>query len=159
MWIMTTGGYVSIVAKGGPGVLMVRARDLESLKSYCTGAGIDFRAIVTGVGTDYPHRVYSNRHELEKFLLAEVEYVQYKNFKDEAKLVRGKKFADFLQRVWTASLSIEDVEFEKWKFPFADSEYDWSEEIDQKHLTIKKNLGYDGSKNGGKHRRRKGHRK
>jgi hypothetical protein len=167
MWVMTTAGFVSIVAKGGKNVLMVRSRDLESIKAYCLGAGIDARAIVTGVGTDYPHRVYSNRAEVMKFFEAEMEWLQYKNFKDEAKLVKGKGYADFLGRVWTASLSLEDVPYsKKWAalYDFGDDEpYDWEEKIDPAHLTIKENLGYNGpkkhgkkSKNSGRHK--KGHR-
>lgn len=145
MWLMTTAGYVSIVAKGGKDVLMVRARDVDSLKAFCVGADVPASRIITGTGTDYPHRIKSNADEVKKFLLAEVEWIQYSNFKDEAKTVKGKKFADFLSRVWTASLSIEDVEFKKWNPHYLDfnGEYDWTEPIDEKLLTQKAELGYD----------------
>lgn len=158
MWIMTTGGFLSIVAKGGKGVLMVRARDIESIKTYCHAVDRPVSDVVTGTGTDYPHRLRSTMEEFQIFLMVETEYVQYPNFKNEAKASRGKEYASFLNNVWHASLALEDVPFQKWALPLSGGKelYDWEEKIDPAHLTIKNELGYDSpKKNGGKHRRHK----
>lgn len=148
MWIMTTEGFVSVVAKGGKDVLMVRSREKKAIKAFCLGAGRPFSDIVTGTGTDYPHRVRSNKDEVKKFLLEEVDYIDYSNFKDRAKSNSGNVFAGFLSKVWSASLDLEDIDKKgKWRsyrLPFekANSEYDWTEEIDQDLLTVKNKLGY-----------------
>lgn len=112
MWMMTPNGFVSIVAKGGEGALMVRARDRESLENFIDCVSGDRERIVEGGGTDYPFRVTSWPAEVGVFLAVALNDVTYQNFKNEAKLRRGNVFADFLSRVWSAgwSLTPEDVQ-------------------------------------------------
>lgn len=104
MWIFTTSGFISVVKEKGD-LLKVRSRDEESLKKIAarTRAEIDRSPLA-----DYPYRIQVSKSEFKDWLLLEVENVEYHNFKSEASLVRGKKFANALSQVWSTMHQIED---------------------------------------------------
>lgn len=108
MWIMTPGGFVSIVNKEGG--LQVRARDRQSLEWFGKQAGIPKRRIVTDWEEkyrDYPYRLKNvPSAKVKRFLAAEVDGITYSNFKNEAKRVRGQAYATILGRVWSNMLSM-----------------------------------------------------
>lgn len=108
MWIMTPGGFVSIVNKEGG--LQVRARDRQSLEWFGKQAGIPKRRIVTDWEEkyrDYPYRMKDvPTAKVKRFLAAEVDGITYSNFKNEAKRVRGAVYANALSRVWTNMLAL-----------------------------------------------------
>lgn len=109
MWNMTQHGFVSIVNKGGG--LQVRARDKESLEAFCDLAKIDRSRIVEGGGTDYQFRVRRvSKRDVKRYVCAVVDGIDYDNFKNRAKNARGKKYADFLSRIWSAGWSLVDPE-------------------------------------------------
>ena len=110
MWLMTPDGFLSVVAKGGPGVLMIRARDYDSLSSFLVAVQGDISRITEGEGTDYPFRIVSSKAEVSEFMMQMVDQIDYSNFKTEAKRVRGKTFADFLSKVWVAGLMLTPFE-------------------------------------------------
>lgn len=101
MWIMTKNGFVSAVQKHGK--FQLRARDRESLLAL----GYEPTDIVTGVGTDYPFRVYTTREIFTAVLAQQVREIDYTNFKDAAKKSRGAQYADALNSVWFAMLRLE----------------------------------------------------
>lgn len=108
MWIMTPGGFVSIVNKEGG--LQVRARDRQSLESFCKQAGLPKKRIVADWEEkyrDYPYRVKNvPKSQVKRYLCAEVDGITYSNFKNEAKRVRGQAYATILSRVWSNMLSM-----------------------------------------------------
>jgi len=98
---MTTAGFVSIVNKEGG--LQVRSRDRESIEAFCLLSGVDRKRIVEGGGTDYQWRVRRvSKRAVRRYNNAVLEGITYSNFKNEAKRVRGPKYASFLGRVWGA---------------------------------------------------------
>jgi hypothetical protein len=100
-WMMTETGFVSVVKKGGG--LMVRSRDRESLEAFCALARVDSSRIVEGGGTDYQFRVRRvSKRDVKRAMCATVDGIEYSNFKDRAKIARGKTYANFLSRVWSA---------------------------------------------------------
>lgn len=109
MWVMTPGGFVSIVEKWsdrGRGTLTVRSRDARSLNEFAMAAGRASRKYRTKQETDYPYRDTFSRAEVGVALLALVADVTYTNFKNEAMARRGKGYASALGRVWTDLLDL-----------------------------------------------------
>lgn len=108
MWIMTPGGFVSIVHKEGG--LQVRARDRKSLEAFCKQAGLPKKRIVADWEEkyrDYPYRVKNvPKSQVKRYLCAEADGITYSNFKNEAKRVRGQAYASILSRVWSNMLSM-----------------------------------------------------
>ena len=84
MWLITTAGFFSIVAKPGDareGMLTVRARagaDLERLRDQHLP---ELGPIVAGGGTDYPFRARAPKEAIARAAAAFVADVEYENFK------------------------------------------------------------------------------
>lgn len=118
MWIFTTGGFVSAVQdEEDEGTLVVRSRDRASLQlvfdsvEMLTGALGEDDKILVGAGTDYPYRLSVPREAFALWLANEVrQYLDYSNFKDEARASLGDKWADNLGDVWVAMLGATDEE-------------------------------------------------
>ena len=124
MWIFTQNGFISAVDKGG--AIQLRARDRESLQLL----GFEKSRIITGQGTDYPFRAMSTRDELKQILAAQVDAINYSNFKDQVKKVRGQRYASALMDVWTAMLRVEPKNVTQllgkssWRLPRRSTKYD-----------------------------------
>jgi hypothetical protein len=106
MWIFTQDGFISAVDnKEVPGKLTVRARDEESLELLAAATNQEIGQVD---GRDYPYRVHVTKEEFSDFLLMHVEHLNYPNFKDKVKAVRGHEFASACGAVWAAMLDVTD---------------------------------------------------
>jgi hypothetical protein len=114
MWVMSQHGFVSAVEDwDDPSLFRVRARDKKSLQHLIdilkeNGENVEDLKIVTGVGTDYRHRVILPRDMFNTYLLAVSGEVDYPNFKDAVTKTRGEKWHDALMDVWVAMLAVDD---------------------------------------------------
>jgi len=108
MWIFTQDGFISAVDNGHvPGKLAVRARDKQSLAML---ADIAQTEIVESKKTDYPYRVFVTREQLSEFLVANVDTIDYGNFKSRVYDTRGPEFAHACGDVWAAMLAVTDAD-------------------------------------------------
>ncbi len=109
MWIYTPTGFISAVAKDGTstGPLTVRARDRRSLDQLAELCG---QHVQFGGGTDYPYRLVITRGQFQSWLVAQLNHLDYANFKNEAYQQRGREYAHVLGAVWTTNLALEDDE-------------------------------------------------
>src|SRR5664279_2629124 len=89
MWIITTSGFVSVVqnldSKGPDDALLVRGRvrvDLERLADFAAQRGAR-PAVVESPDADYGFRLTTSRGNLAAFLAAQVDALDYPNFKSE----------------------------------------------------------------------------
>lgn len=101
MWVTTQDGFTSAVLKQGK--FQLRARDRESLQRM----GFKGKRIVTGVGTDYPFRVYLTKREYKRIVCRQIDAIDYSNFKSRVLTSRGRRYSDALHDVWTAMLKVE----------------------------------------------------
>lgn len=111
MWIMTPNAFTSTVDKEGG--LQVRTRDYGSALHLCKLAGINKENIVhaedealTGAIRDYPYRVSVTPEEMKRYVCAEIDGIDYTNFKNRAKAVRGAAYAKALNNVWVDMLAL-----------------------------------------------------
>jgi hypothetical protein len=108
MWIFTQDGFISAVNnKEAADKITVRARDKQSLALI---SEIVNQEIIQVNGRDYPYRVYATKEQLSEFLQAQVDVLDYGNFKDQVKVVRGQEFASACGAVWEAMLDVTDDE-------------------------------------------------
>lgn len=127
MWIMTSGGFVSAVAdQSDPDTLKVRARDRVSLETMVAGICLaterepEELPIVTGVGTDYPYRIFVKRRDFAAWLVIEVmNALTYANFKNELKHERGEAWASAASKIWWALMeNVTDDEGNQINIPY-----------------------------------------
>jgi hypothetical protein len=106
MWIFTQTGFVSAVRHySEPDVIVVRARDSESLETLATSAGVPIQKSPVN---DYPYRVHVTEKIFSSWLLANVSSLDYTNFKDRVHDTRGDHFAAALMGVWETMHNVED---------------------------------------------------
>lgn len=117
MWIATTEGFFSIVCgyrmvDGVPQkdsrVLMIRARakrHLENLRLRFPALG----EIKSELGTDYPHRIITDRKSVGEVVAAAAASIDYCNFKNAAATKDDEPYDEFLHNVWLVGLRLEDV--------------------------------------------------
>ena len=106
MWLFTTSGFISIVEKDA-NHLAVRARDSLSLSSLAQSYDVEIRRTPTA---DYPYRIFITKDHFKNWLSNQPGQIQYKNFKSQVSVTRGKKFFDALLKVWSAMYLVEDNE-------------------------------------------------
>jgi hypothetical protein len=108
MWIMTQHGFVSAVKKKETDAfLTLRARDARSLAEVCYLLGkTPAEEIMSHLGSDYPYRIFLSPGEFVRYLSAEVEELDYSNFKDQITKTRGMVWHDALMDVWVAMLAV-----------------------------------------------------
>lgn len=98
MWTFTTTGFYSAVQhRDNPDLLMVRARDEESLAPLVEATGAE---IVSTPQADYAFRVTVTKRQYADWLAAAVMGIDYPNFKNRAHTARGGLFAGVLHEVW-----------------------------------------------------------
>jgi hypothetical protein len=108
MWIFTETGFISAVRKPEhPGVVTVRSRDRKSLEALAAKAQVEIKRSPRG---DYPYRVFVGDGPFIEWFLDRGGELQYSNFKNRVAETRGKEFANALNKVWVAMLSVEDAE-------------------------------------------------
>jgi len=106
MWLFTSSGFISIVEKDADH-LAVRARDALSLSSLAQSYGVEIRSTPTA---DYPYRIFITKDQFKNWLSNQPGQIDYKNFKSEVSITRGKNFANALLKVWSAMHAIEDLQ-------------------------------------------------
>ena len=109
MWLFTTTGFISIVEDDAD-QLIVRARDSFSLSPLAQSYNVEIRSTPTA---DYPYRIFLSKDQFKNYLHNQAGLINYKNFKSEVAITRGKKFADALLSVWSAMHEVEDKEARK----------------------------------------------
>jgi hypothetical protein len=108
MWIFTETGFISAVRKPEyPGVVTVRSRDRKSLEALAAKAQVEIKRSPKG---DYPYRVFVGDGPFSEWFLDRGGELEYSNFKNRVAETRGKEFANALNKVWVAMLSVEDAE-------------------------------------------------
>lgn len=124
MWIFYTGGYVSAVEhRDDPELLMVRARDRESLENMVDAMELAGNAEGTGptvtrddiemlVPADYPWRVTVPRGTFALWLQFEaLNGIGYdSHFKEALRDERGEAFYKAAMEVWQVMLDVEDTD-------------------------------------------------
>ena len=106
MWLFTSSGFISIVEKDADR-LAVRARDSLSLSSLAQSYGVEIRTTPTA---DYPYRIFITKDQFKNWLSNQPGQIEYKNFKSQVSITRGKNFANALLKVWSAMHAIEDLQ-------------------------------------------------
>ena len=106
MWLFTTTGFISIVEHDADH-LVVRARDSFSLSPLVQSYNVEIRSTPTA---DYPYRIFLSKDQFKNYLHNQTGLINYKNFKSEVAITRGKKFANALLSVWSAMHEVEDKE-------------------------------------------------
>lgn len=117
MWVFSQDGFVSVVDnKVKPGYLAVRARDRQSLIviAEMTNSEIEFTPM-----RDYQYRVYATPEQVKEFMTAQIEMIDYGNFKDRLTDSRGWEFHHAASQVWSVMNEIADDEYRQW----ADARY------------------------------------
>ena len=109
MWLFTTTGFISIVEDDAD-QLIVRARDSFSLSPLAQSYNVEIRSTPTA---DYPYRIFLSKDQFKNYLHNQTGLINYKNFKSEVAIIRGKKFANALLSVWSAMHEVEDKEARK----------------------------------------------
>ena len=109
MWLFTTKGFISIVEDDAD-QLIVRARDSFSLSPLAQSYNVEIRSTPTA---DYPYRIFLSKDQFKNYLHNQTGLINYKNFKSEVAITRGKKFANALLSVWSAMHEVEDKEARK----------------------------------------------
>lgn len=82
MWLFTARGFFSVVAKGEPGQLQIRARvraDLDNLRQAIPRLGPTLEL----PGHDYAFRALIQKAELSRAIPRLIEEINYSNFKSE----------------------------------------------------------------------------
>jgi hypothetical protein len=131
MWIFTTGGFVSAVQhRDNPDMVMVRARDKESLETMLEGIELAGTANdevfekpeIVSVPGDYRWRVTVSKATFAVFVQFEIlNYLNYANYKDALTKVRGETWHRATMGVWTSMLQVDDgpaeeVDERNWAF-------------------------------------------
>jgi len=104
MWLFTSSGFISIVEKDADH-LAVRARDSLSLSSLAQSYGVEIRSTPTA---DYPYRIFITKDQFKNWLSNQPGQIEYKNFKSQVSITRGKNFANALLKVWSTMHAVED---------------------------------------------------
>jgi hypothetical protein len=106
MWLFTETGFVSAVAHFEDNdVLMVRARDRESLQGLAKLAGVK---ISTTPEADYPHRVVVEKTLFQDWVAETITNLNYPNYKSQVAKTRGHDFAAPLHDVWNVMHEVEE---------------------------------------------------
>ena len=106
MWVFTDTGFVSAVAHyDDPDMIVVRARDRESLKGVASIVDVP---VVSTPHNDYPYRVHVSRAVFQQWLTTSVADMEYTNFKNRVHETRGDRFYYALSSVWNTMHEVEE---------------------------------------------------
>jgi len=108
MWIFTSTGFVSaVVHRDDPGLIVVRARDRESLDPLIERTGAE---VNPWEGSDYAFRIVMPRSEFTAWAAEQADAIDYANFKSSAHRRRGGVYADVLHKVWDVMYAFQRQE-------------------------------------------------
>lgn len=116
MWIMTTGGFLSIVKKPEDTktpYLTVRARarrDLETFTKFCKRETMVNYKIEETPKADYRFRCRVPDLLVAQYLFSEARIIDYSNFKSEVHTTMGHDRAEIYANVWHALYHIQSRE-------------------------------------------------
>jgi hypothetical protein len=103
MWIVTVGGFFSIVQTSDPRRLVVRARaaaDLDYFRRHCPALG----PTLADPYADYRYRAFGPRRAVQRAVAALVQDITYSNFKAAAPPERHDVYMD----VWFTLARIQN---------------------------------------------------
>jgi hypothetical protein len=107
MWLITKNGFLSVVqnldSRGPDDALLVRGRvraDLERFADFAARRGAR-PAVVESPDADYGFRLATSRGNLAAFLAAQVDALDYPNFKSEVAKAEPER-AHVYMGVWSA---------------------------------------------------------
>ena len=106
MWLFTTSGFVSAVRNPNDRTIIVRSRDKASLEPISTNFGVHIKKTPLG---DYPYRVHIRQEDFAQWVKDQASSIDYRNFKSEVSLTRGKQFSRSLGEVWSTMHQVEDA--------------------------------------------------
>jgi hypothetical protein len=105
MWIFTTSGFVSAVKNNDDRTIIVRSRDRESLEQISAKCHSPIKKTPFA---DYPYRVFIRHEDFISWIANEASALNYRNFKSEVAVTRGKDFSRTLGEVWSTMCKVED---------------------------------------------------
>lgn len=106
MWVFTQDGFISAVDNNQkPGLLTVRSRDRQSLVML---AEIAETSIEFTPGRDYQYRTFVTREAFTEFMTAQIDTLDYHNFKDRLRTTRGYEYSSAAGQVWTVMHDVID---------------------------------------------------
>lgn len=106
MWVFTDTGFISaVVHHGDSNVIIVRARESESLDGI---AALTDTSLLSTPDRDYPWRAHVPRELFQRWLTAAAADMQYGNFKNRIHETRGEEFYAALSQVWEVMHDIEE---------------------------------------------------
>ena len=105
MWTFTaTGFYSAVQHRDNPELLMVRARDEESLAPL---AALTDQQTQFTPDADYAFRVIVSKQVYAQWLMTQVIGIDYPNFKSRAYTARGGAFVHALHDVWEVMFRLQ----------------------------------------------------
>lgn len=127
MWTMTTTGFTSAVEyRDDPSLLVIRARDKDSLMNLASDLGLEPDAVYTSFPSDYPFRVLVPKTRYAQWVFDQVLGIEYDNFKSHAATERDGDYVRFLHEVWSAGLALTDeATHTKNEAAWAERDHDW----------------------------------
>lgn len=109
MWLMSETGFVSAVTHWeNPEIIVVRARDYESLLSVAEYAE---EVIQHTPDNDYPIRVEVKREVFAEYVAGQIASMTYSNYKDRMYSTRGSDFTHALSSVWSTMHQVETARY------------------------------------------------
>lgn len=110
MWLITTTGFYSVVEKPwdrGKGTLTVRARARQDLDALRASFLPELGEIVEDQKADYRFRAQAPRAAVARAVQAQVEAIDYDNFKSAVDQRQGSGRARVYHDVWHALYRIQ----------------------------------------------------
>jgi hypothetical protein len=106
---MSETGFVSAVTHWeNPEIIVVRARDYESLLSVAEYAE---EVIQHTPDNDYPIRVEVKREVFAEYVAGQIASMTYSNYKDRMYSTRGSDFTHALSSVWSTMHQVETARY------------------------------------------------
>lgn len=114
MWLFTVYGFFSVSWSGGR--VSIRARDRQHLETLMRRFSFLTGTVVRTPNRDYRYRLVVTRAVWEKVAAGLASELNWDNFKDEAKVRRGKADSNYiamLHKVWYEAFRYQDL-LERW---------------------------------------------
>jgi hypothetical protein len=106
MWLFSETGFVSaVVDLKDKDLMIVRGRDKKSLQPLAKMAGVK---ILNTPERDYPHRVFVSKEQFSKWVMKNIETMQYNNYKSRMYETRGSDFTHALSEVWSVMHQVSE---------------------------------------------------
>ena len=108
MWIFTSTGFVSaVVHRDDPDLIVVRARDRESLEPLIARTNAE---VNPWEGSDYAFRIVMPRTEFTAWVAEQAYAIDYPSFQTSAAGRRGGGFVKALGKVWRVMFDFQELQ-------------------------------------------------